>query len=787
MMDKAKLLERLMATFLDELDEHVRAINDELMALEKNDGDDRDERLKRLFRAAHSLKGASRAVDLPGIEQVCHRIEDVFTELQKGRLQPTAPVCSVLFRTADAIESAGMQLREKSVVNNAELGRLVPALESLCRGEVPEMTSVGDTQSADADEAPKTETVAHVTTPPLEESAEPGVRTENLQEQNDQETLAVAVPRAHTLPTTVRVAEDKLDSLLAQSGELLVARQRVEARPQDLDPIMDMVAHWRTEWRSVIGTLRHLVHQETTDPLVRRSSRLRERVADAIEQNGERLSQLERSLESLSRDLIADSRQLKQASSVLQDDIHRIRMLPFAEACAGLERAVRDVCRATGKEIELILEGGDIEVDRSVLEGLSDPLMHLVRNAIDHGIEPAAERAASGKPIPAKVRIRASIEGAEVAVVVVDDGQGLQLDKIRQRLRSLNLAEPADEQELARSIFLPGFSTAQVVTDVSGRGVGMDVVKNRIESLHGRIDISTQAGFGTRFSLYVPLTLTTVSALFIRCGDWVYALPTTTVARLVRFDISQVKHQQGESVLCLGEIPVPVVSLADILGVPETPAATSTRVAVLTTTGERQMLFVVDEVLAEQEAVVKSLGRRIRRVPHVSGAITLRSGKLALLLNTANLTRAQSTNGSRRLVGSEVGNDSDAAPEGTTDTRRVLVVDDSMTTRALLKSILETAGYDVTAASDGLDAWQQLQTERVDIVVSDVDMPGMSGFELTERIRQSSSRGHLPVILVTSRDSDADKARGVEVGADAYLIKSSFDQSEILETVEQFL
>ena len=567
--------------------------------------------------------------------------------------------------------------------------------------------------------------------------------------------VVASSPRAQPLPSTIRVAEQKLDSLLAQSGELLVARQRIEARPRDLSPLIDSLSTWETRWKSVLGPIRQLVLQERAGLVMKRSRRLQEQLGRVVEENGDRISELKEELDRLSQNLRQDLRELKLASTSLLDDIHRIRLLPFAEACAGLERAVRDVCRMTGKEVTLLIEGGDIEVDRGVLEGLSDPLLHLVRNAVDHGIESAEERRQNSKPEKATIRVSAAVRGAEVDVIVSDDGRGLNYEKIRQRVRNQGLSEPSNDRDLAQFIFLPGLSTAEIVTDVSGRGVGMDVVKNHIESLHGRIEIASEPGLGTRFTLSLPLTLTTISALFVRCGEQTLALPTSSVSRLVRFSPKVLKHRQGAIVLPLGDVPIRTVSLSDLLEIPTVDEEKEVLTGVLTQAGDHQMVFIVDEVLSEQEAVVKTLGSRIRNVLHLSGAITLRSGQLALLLNTVNLMRqvvsssGASSTRSLAVQLTEQTPDVESAPA-----HRVLVVDDSMTTRTLLKSILETAGYFVRAASDGQEAWDRLQTESFDAVVSDVDMPRMTGFQLTEKIRGSSERSRLPVILVTSRDSD---------------------------------
>lgn len=414
---------------------------------------------------------------------------------------------------------------------------------------------------------------------------------------------------------------------------------------------------------------------------------------------------------------------------------------------------------------------------------MRDPLLHLVRNAIDHGLETRDERDAAGKPATGRVRVSAALRGSQVDITVSDDGRGLNREAILQKIRSKGLPEPHDDQELYHSIFLPGFSTAKMVTDISGRGVGMDVVKSQLETLHGTIDLSSQPGFGTRFSLSVPLTLTTISALFVKAGGQVFALPSTNVARLVQFMLADVRLMSGQDVLCLGGTPVPVAPLIAALDMQALKSMPSRGklTGVLLTTGDRELVLIVDELINEREAVVKNLGPQVRRIRHVSGATLLRNGEVSLLLNVATLVRSQSATSGTITPFNE------AADSGPVLSRRVLVVDDSVTTRSLMKGILESAGYDVTAAVDGQDAWNRLLNSDIELVVSDVDMPNMDGFLLTSKIRKSEKFAQIPVILVTSRDSDEDKARGVESGASAYLVKSSFQQTDVLDTVDLLL
>jgi two-component system chemotaxis sensor kinase CheA len=802
-VDRAKLLLRLMATFLDELDEHVRTLNRGVLVLEKDSSnEDSGAVLAELFRAAHSLKGAARAVAQPEIEQVCHHMESVLGGIRDQRLEATPQLFTLLLRTADAISSAGQCLRADEAVDDKSLGEWESCLKAMAAGDEFELPGKGrapviqddipSTQIASAPDVVVSKEIPKTPSQPasIDQRSVPNasatleVEPEAVSRDESVDTGRSAAPEP-LIASTVRVSQEKLDQLLAWTGELLVARQRVESHPVAVESSLDSITEWKQEWQGVQRTLVRMIEDGGTDSLLARSSQYAARLIQTVEGTGERLRDMERTLERLRRQTLSDVRQLNNAGATVQDQVHQIRMVPFEEACAGLERAVRDIATSTGKTVDLHVAGGDIELDRSVVTGLADPLLHLVRNAVDHGIETPTERGATGKSETGRVIVSAELRGSQVEVVVADDGQGLSLDRIRQRLVQQGLPEPSDTQDLVNSIFLPGFSTVEIITDVSGRGVGMDVVKSQVERLRGSIDTASQPGLGTRFTLRVPLTLTTINGVFVEIENQPFVLPSSNVRKLVRFDPDELRSVQGQDTLSLGGSPVPVVPLNELLNHRGDVKTTETgrMLGVVAQSGVREAVLVVDGVSNEQEIVVKNLGPRIHRLPHVSGGTLLRSGEIALLLNVSGLMRTlvAGHHASRGLTLSV------AAPVNTA--QRILVVDDSMTTRTLLRSILEAAGYDVTTAVDGQDAWDRLQAMQppANVVVADVDMPRMDGFQLTDALRSSEQFSRTPVVLVTSRDNQEDIAQGVRVGASAYLVKSQFDQTNILETIQQLL
>jgi len=563
---------------------------------------------------------------------------------------------------------------------------------------------------------------------------------------------------------TVRVAAEKLDRLMTYSGEMLIARRRLGARREDAQDL-----------RKAAGTLRD--EAQRLDKLLRKQAP--RAVALALERVREATRLIDRGMDRLASNLRVDHYLLEQSAAALDDELRRSRMLPFSEVAEGLERAVRDAARAAGKEVELAVVGATVEIDRSVLSQLSDPLLHLVRNAVDHGIEAPAARAQAGKPRAGRIVLGVELKGTGIAVTVEDDGRGIDLPAVREQARRRGIVPPEDPGAAARLVFLPGLSTSRLVTELSGRGVGLDIVKHHVERLHGSIDLSSTPR-GTRFVVLLPITLTTIRVLLARAGGRTYALPSTNLLRLARVSLASLGSIEGRPVLLGAGSPIPVVDLADVLGVGRALRSAADKVSIVVVeVGERRLALIVDELVAEQEVVAKGMGARLRRVRHFTGATVLATGEIALIVSMPDVIAT--------------GLSARAAPIITTTAaaqevvKRLLVADDSVTTRTLEKTILEAAGYEVIAASDGAEAWHLLQERGADLVISDVEMPRMDGFMLAAAIRGSKRFAELPIILLTALASEGDRARGLAVGADAYLVKSAFDQTNLLETVAQLL
>ncbi len=452
----------------------------------------------------------------------------------------------------------------------------------------------------------------------------------------------------------------------------------------------------------------------------------------------------------------------------LKDAAIQMRTLPISTITGPLPRAVRDIAAAEGKEVELVVTGADTELDRVILESLSEPLVHILRNAIGHGIETARERTKAGKPPHGTVELRAEQRGGSVEIVVADDGRGVSPEI---------LAEARKEGSLAEVLARAGFSTAEEVTDLSGRGVGLDAVKAHVESFGGTLEARSEPGKGTEIILVLPLALALLEVLLVERGGQAFGLPLASVEEAIAVEDSL--RLEGRPALELRGRSVPLADLADLVGAsaPELPPRAP---AIVVTAAGRRIAAACDRLLGEDEVVVKPLGTLLPSAHGYLGAAILGDGRIALLLDPASLSRG---GGGRRKTVTPV-----TAVETKTLAPKVLVVEDSFTVRELQRSILEAAGYRVETARDGKEGFELVSSDdEIELVITDLEMPEMDGLELTRAIRGHAQRASLPVVVVTTRGTDEDRQRGVEAGADAYMVKRAFDQQVLLDTVERLV
>ena len=568
----------------------------------------------------------------------------------------------------------------------------------------------------------------------------------------------------------VRLGGRQVEALVGAAGDVLAASGAIVARPAAAAQLYDALLEWRRDWRQASRTL---------GPVLDRSGADTRATLDRLDGM---IATIARDAARLTRVMTDDARALSGTAARFQDNVRRLRMRPFGDIVEALPRAARDVATELGKDVRLVVEGHTVEADRAVLDALRDPLLQLVRNAVDHGIEMPQGRASHGKPATGTITVGAEVRGDMLVVTVADDGGGIDVAAVRAAIARRGAVAPASDADVARAVLHGGVSTRSAVTTISGRGVGLDIVRATMDRLGGTADVSVRPGVGTTFTLTVPVNAATVRALLVRVGDVTLAVPATAVERVIRVRRDAFKGVQGQLVLPTRTAAVPATRLARALGLPSSPedAADPMVRGVLIAHGPRRAIVIVDDVVDERELVVRPLEHVDERTAsQYTGGALVDATRVALVVNPAALVTAS---GGSATAGELAGDATERAR-----TPRILVVDDSITTRTLEQSVLSAAGYDVVTAVDGADGWRVVEAGGIDLVMTDVEMPRMDGIALCERIRASATFASMPVVIVTSLDRPEERARGLEAGADAYDTKSSFDQDTLLEIVEQLL
>lgn len=727
-------MRKLVGIFLEELEDHRANLEQGILALEAhlqgNKGEaggaparSQGEVLEGLLRAAHSLKGAAQSVGASEISVLCHDLEQAFQDLSTGASSLTAKQIGSWLGSVDRLSGASGRLRQR--YGDAPKPAAEPPLE----------------RSKATDVKPK----AAVAT-------EQGKREEGRKQPSEEDASHPASRGVTGAGPVVRVSSSKLDALLADVDELTMASTKLEHSVMAMGDLRELS-------KALVQTLRaaEMVSQ----------SKAHEGVLDKVRALDAEVQRLE----NIAR---GDVHDLKHIARRVDYNVRRTRMVPFFVVCEGLDRAVRDLAQMVDKDLVLAIESEDVEVDRAVAQRLKDPLLHLLRNAATHGIESRARRAAVGKPSAGRLTISAHLRGAELEVTVRDDGRGLDVAGLRARGQKLGLEVPSEDHEVAQLVFAAGLSTADKVTSVAGRGVGLHAVRRSIEAMHGTVSVASQPGVSAQFTLRVPVLVSTLRCLFTKVSGQVFAIPCSQVIRVISLNADDLFWLDGAQVVRADGGAIPVVGLASVLG--EHSKQMAERVPAIVIESEaKRIAFVVDEVLQESESLLRALPARLNGVANLSGVAQLPSGKPALVLQASDVCRAAL----RMLKSSTHAVNLDAPGP----LQRLLVVDDSFTTRTLLKSILEEAGYEVTTARDGAEAWRLLQEQSFALVVSDVQMPNMDGLALTATIRASGRLSELPVVLVTGLSSDGERQSGLDVGATAYLTKSAFDQTALLQAI----
>ncbi|MEW6194589.1 MAG: response regulator [Bacteroidota bacterium] len=742
-------LKKLLATFRIEAEDHVKTISSGLMELEsETHPEERIKIIETIFREAHSLKGAARAVNNSEIETLCQSLENIFSKLKNRKLNISPGLLDLFHLAVNYLDNL-LSAKENQ-------------LDELKR-KVGELTKEIDNKiiSAESD---------------LSQLSEPIKKEQTLMQEK------------HLSAQTIRIPVNQLDSVLLQSEEFLGTKLSSAQKLSELHEINTAIRLWEKNWAKAKSYFYQQNNNKTKDP---KASKEKKQTDDFLEWNEDFIKMIGNKLTALEAFSAKEHRALSSMVDNLIADMKKTLMMPFSTLLEIFPKIVRDLSRDQGKDVDLIIKGESIEIDRRILEEIKDPLIHIVRNCVDHGIEIPTERLTKNKPVRGSIKIEIiQKHGDKIEIIIIDDGAGIDFDKTKNSAIKLGIIEQdsfdkLSKQEILGLVFQSGVTTSTIITNLSGRGLGLAIVREKIEKIGGTVSVDSNTNTGTTFLLELPITLATIRGIIVRCAERLFVIATVYIEKVMRINRDDIKTVENRETILFYDQTISLVRLNEIMEIqtPNTLPGENKYVSVLiVNSAEKRIAFLVDEILGEQEVLVKRLGTQLERVRNIGGVSILGTGEVVPILNVTDLMKS-----AVKAHGAKIQPAAKEMDKKSEVKKSILVVEDSITARTLLKNILETSGYNVKTAVDGVDGYTQLRSGKFDIVVSDVDMPRMSGFDLTQKIRADKKFSDLPVILVTALETREDREHGIDVGANAYMVKSSFDQSNLLEVIKQLI
>ncbi|MFH7320473.1 response regulator [Desulfurivibrio sp. D14AmB] len=773
----------MLDLFRLEAESHCATLNDHLLTLEQHPG--AAEILEALMRASHSIKGAARIVNLEPAVRVAHAMEDLFVAAQQQKVVLGQPSIDLLLQGVDFLagiagveeselpawlaakeeETAALVLRLTSLASQQEPvpAPVMPSREPAGAEVEPEKGAACDTVSAAEPEVPAE---------PPAPAPEPA---ESAEGKTEPEGPPAAAAPCRNSERALRVSAEGMNRLMGLAGEI-----QVESR-------------WLPSFAEKM-----LLHKQRLDELLRLFDNTREGAghSPAADAGDGSWTQFRARLEGEIAAVAGYLAEVDNRSRRTTDISHRLyrevianRMRPFADGIGCFPRMVRDVARELGKEVQFEIVGQETMVDREILDKIEAPLNHLLRNALDHGVERPEEREAAGKSRKAKIRLEARHKAGMLNILLTDDGCGVDYDKLRnaivaQKMVPPEMARSLNETELLDFLFLPNFTTKKSVSKLSGRGVGLDVVHSVMQEVRGVVRASSQTGQGTSFELQLPLTLSVLRVLLVEICNELYALPLVAIDHVVQIPEEQIRVVEGRQYFTFAEKRIGLVSARQLLEKEGEPETGGEPVVIMLSDRFNQYGLIVDRFIGIRDLVVQALDKRLKKIQNISAAAILEDGSPVLIADVEDMVRSMDNLISdNRIKG--IGRWADQMNARTA--KQVLVVDDSITVREVERKMLSAQGYLVDVAVDGIDAWNALQAEEYDLVVTDIDMPRMNGLELVRQLKADPRLRRLPVIIVSYKDREEDRLLGLEAGADYYLTKGSFHDQGLIRAVEELI
>ena len=803
--------DEILEFFQPEAEEHLQVVSDCLLSLE---GNNNPEEINRLFRAIHTVKGSAAQVGLRRLGAIAHRVEDLIGRMRDGEIQPSPAVVDLCLESVDVLKKTLHRAWEDEADMRAGVDSLLGRVAEFAPQEVEEEAPVAAVESEAAGE--------ETGKPPTERAvAKQGARGSQKQA---------------SVSKSVRIALARLDRMMNTVGELVINRTKMLGRVAELEKLIDTLSFSKERLQNKVNEfqekyefnrLRTLQPEtpwaasQTQKILTSAAAGEASYLAEFSELEMDRYDDfniLSRSMTEISADVNevlsqlegfvgrveGDIDEFSKLAHHLQDEITAARMVPIGTLYSLLSRTVRDAAKSAKKQVELEFSGSETELDNNIIQQISDPLVHLVRNSVAHGIEGPADRAAADKQEQGTVFLRAYHRGNHIYIEVEDNGRGIDYQRVKQSAIDCGLVsgETADrltERDLREILFHPGFSTAVVKTELAGRGVGLDVVRSNLNALNGEIEVQSTAGLGTKFTLKVPLTLIISPALFVRCGATHFALPLAVVEEIRRLRADEIEDVGGKLLTKVRDVVTEVVRLDSYLGLPPLEPINGYFRMVVANAGSRQIGLVVEEVLGKDEIVIKNLGEYLRRVKLFPGTTIAPDGSLILLIDLNRMVAnepserhaVQASASAARVFapGSAAvarGTIPSEAIDRVEQERVIVIADDSISVRKFVGRMLEKNGYRVKLAADGLEAAEMVSQYGCHLVITDLEMPRMTGYELMTQLRQSPATRRIPVMVVTSRAGAKHRDRALKEGASAFLTKP-VQEDQLLAAVEQLM
>lgn len=805
--DKVELDAEILPIFIEGVTESVQVIEKELLNLE-NDPNNIDI-LNEVFRSMHSLKGNSGLVGIDSINFLAHRSENILDKVRKNQLTLNSDIIDVLLECNDIFKQALEMLKVNPVNPEIDVAHLVKILDAIVAGkEIPTVKPLQEIKTEQPPQDKKSEQPASDL--PQTPAAKP-----------------VGPAKKITQTANIRVDISKLDNVMNLIGEIVIDKIRLNQKIKKLttlsslindtililegdsendlndnckilidDKISDFKINFLIEYNE------YKTYKNEIESLTNIIADLQKGQIDLSEtSNSYDIQEIKDELKRINR-FFKDSTQelnflvehLSLIASELQEGIMQMRMVSISQLFDKIPRMVRTLTKDLNKKVNLEIIGEETELDKTVIEQLSEPLLHIIRNSLDHGVETPEARKQKNKPETGKLIVKAEHKGNQIEVVIEDDGKGIDekiiLKKaIEKGIVSKERAAIMQSNEIVELIFKPGFSSADKISDVSGRGVGMDVVLTNIKKLKGTVEVETELNAGTKLSIRLPLTMAIMQVQLIKCANQVFAVPINFIEEIIKIDYSEIRHIGPKSTFDLrGEI-VSIVDLSDILDIPvNTDITKESCNIIIIRMAEKSIGFIVDKILGQQEIVIKKLGSILKNIEHVSGATILGEGNVILILDILGIyaTAKKTTQAVRKKRNLNLDLSTEENLQKKAENKTILVVDDAKTIRKSLINILEKSGFEVAEASDGVEALSVAMSKKVDLFTVDVMMPRMNGYDFVKNIRNTPEYVKTPVIMISSKSEQIDKMRGIDSGADDYLIKP-FDKNALLKTINKLL